>query len=334
MTQPPASRDDALRGLFAGKIAVLGGALGPMVRARRLEEADFRGRVLPEHPLSLKGNYDLLALTRPDLIEQIHADYFAAGADLVETHTFSSNALRLAAYRCEPFVREINLAAVACARRAAESAAKKLGRACFVVGAIGPVNPSDHHAVAHDRMVAAYAEQVEALLDGGADALRVDTALGGLASHPALVAIDQVRARRGNAARLPVMIRARLATHVAERSIAEFLASVGPTRPFVVGVHGTLDGDALRTWVQALARTADCHVACSFADGSGTRADLARTLGEFARNGWLNLVDGGHDATPAHIAALAAAVKGLAPRPLPQAARALRLSGLTPSAVA
>jgi 5-methyltetrahydrofolate--homocysteine methyltransferase len=144
-----------------------------------LSEADFRGERLQDHPHDLKGNNDLLALTRPEVIEKIHGDYFSAGADIVETNTFSSTSIAMADYKCEPFVREINLAAVACARRAADRAeAATPGRRCFVAGAIGPlnrtlsmspdVNRPDYRAVTWDEVVGAYSEQIHALLQGGA----------------------------------------------------------------------------------------------------------------------------------------------------------------------
>src|SRR5687767_7560870 len=136
-----AARADAFRTLFAARIAVLDGAMGSMIQTYKLEEPDFRGEQFKSHPHDLKGNNDLLSLTRPDVIEKIHADYFAAGADVVETNTFSSTSIAMADYRCEPWVRDINLAAVGCARRAAQRIETATpGHRCFVAGAIGPLN--------------------------------------------------------------------------------------------------------------------------------------------------------------------------------------------------
>src|SRR5262245_12057710 len=139
--KPPTDSAEAFRRLFAGRIVVLDGAMGSMIQTFKLEEPDFRGERFKSHPHDLKGNNDLLSITRPDVIEKIHGAYFAAGADVVETNTFSSTAIAMADYRCEPLVREINLAAVACARRAARQAETATpGRRCFVAGAIGPLN--------------------------------------------------------------------------------------------------------------------------------------------------------------------------------------------------
>ncbi|MBL9200504.1 MAG: homocysteine S-methyltransferase family protein [Opitutaceae bacterium] len=355
-SQSPARREDALRRLFAGKIVVLDGAMGSMIQTYKLEEADFRGTRFKDHPHDLQGNNDLLCLTRPDVIEKIHADYFAAGSDMVETNTFSSTAIGMADYKCEPFVRDINLAAVACARRAADAAQKKFNRPCFVAGAIGPlnrtlsmspdVNRPDFRAVTWDQVVAAYTEQIEALLDGGVDALLVETIFDTLNSKAALFAIEQVFDRRGDAARVPVMISVTITDAsgrtLSGQTIGAFYASIAHARPFSVGINCALGGEAMRPYVAELARLAACYTTCypnaglpnAFGGYDETPADMARVLGDFAQRGYVNMVGGCCGSTPAHIAAIAAAVQGLAPRALPQAARALRLSGLEPLAVA
>jgi 5-methyltetrahydrofolate--homocysteine methyltransferase len=354
--QPPASREDVLRRLFAGQIVVLDGAMGSMIQTYKLEEADFRGTRFKAHPHDLKGNNDLLSITRPDIIEQIHADYFAAGSDMVETNTFSSTSIAMADYQCEPLVREINLAAVACARRAAAVSEKKLGRPCFVAGAIGPlnrtlslspdVNRPDYRAVTWDQVVAAYTEQIEALLDGGVDALLVETIFDTLNCKAALFAIEQVFDARGAAARVPVMISVTITDAsgrtLSGQTIGAFYASIAHARPFSVGINCALGGEAMRPYVEELARLAACYTTCypnaglpnAFGGYDETPADMARVLGDFARRGFVNMVGGCCGSTPAHIAAIAQAVKGLAPRHLPQAAQALRLSGLEPLAVA
>lgn len=350
-------RDDAFRRLFAGRIVVLDGAMGSMIQTYNLGEADFRGERFRQHPHDLKGNNDLLALTRPDIIEQIHGDYFAAGSDLVETNTFSSTGIAMADYRCEPLVREINLAAAACARRAAATAeAATPGRRCFVAGAIGPlnrtlsmspdVNRPDYRAVTWDQVVATYTEQIEALLDGGVDALLVETIFDTLNSKAALFAIESVFDRRGAAARVPVMISVTITDAsgrtLSGQTIAAFYHSVEHARPFSVGINCALGGAAMRPYVEELAQLAGCYVSCypnaglpnAFGGYDETPEDMAGVLGEFAANGWVNLVGGCCGSTPAHIAAIARAVRGRAPRQLPAATRALRLSGLEPLAVA
>ena len=356
-TAQRSERREAFHRLFVAKIVVLDGAMGSMIQTFNLGEADFRGERFKSHPHDLKGNNDLLSITRPDIIESIHADYFAAGSDLVETNTFSSTSIGMADYKCEPFVREINLGAVACARRAAEKAeAATPGRKCFVAGASGPlnrtlsmspdVNRPDYRAVTWDQVVAAYTEQINALLDGGVDALLVETIFDTLNSKAALFAIEQVFDERGEAARVPVMISVTITDAsgrtLSGQTINAFYHSVAHAKPFSVGINCALGGDAMRPYVEELAKIAGCYTTCypnaglpnAFGGYDETPDDMARVLGEFAANGWVNLVGGCCGSTPAHIAAIAQAVRGRAPRMLPQAQRALRLSGLEPLAVA
>lgn len=351
----PHSADDLHR-LFATRIVVLDGAMGSMIQTFKLEEADFRGERFKSHPHDLKGNNDLLCLTRPDVIEKIHGDYFAAGADMVETNTFSSTSIAMADYHCEPLVREINLAAVACARRAANRSEAATGRRRFVAGAIGPlnrtlsmspdVNRPDYRAVTWDQVVAAYTEQINALLDGGVDALLVETIFDTLNSKAALFAIENVFDERGPGARVPVMISVTITDAsgrtLSGQTISAFYASVAHAKPFSVGINCALGGRAMRPYVEELARIAECYVTCypnaglpnAFGGYDETPADMAAVLGEFAAHGWLNMVGGCCGSTPAHIKAIAEAVRGRAPRMVPQAKAALRLSGLEPLAIA
>src|SRR5471032_1288900 len=200
--RPPDSLP-ALQALFKQRIVVLDGAMGSMIQTYKLEEPDFRGERFKAHPHDLQGNNDLLCLTRPDVIEGIHSQYFAAGADMVETNTFSSTTIGQADYKLESVVTELNLAAAAVARGAANKAeAATPGRRCFVAGAIGPlnrtlsmspdVNRPDYRAVTWDQVVAAYTEQINALLDGGVDALLVETIFDTLNAKAALFAIKTI----------------------------------------------------------------------------------------------------------------------------------------------
>ena len=351
------AREDTLRRLFASRIVVLDGAMGSMIQTFGLGEADFRGTAFAAHGHDLKGNNDLLALTRPDVIEKIHADYFAAGSDLVETNTFNSTSISQADYRLESAVRDINLAAVACARRAAARAeAATPGRTCFVAGAIGPlnrtlsmspdVNRPDFRAVTWDQVIAAYTEQIEALLDGGVDTLLVETIFDTLNAKAALFAVEEVFERRGPDSRVPVMVSVTITDAsgrtLSGQTIGAFYHSIAHANPFSVGINCALGGAAMRPYVGELAGLAGCWTSCypnaglpnAFGGYDETPADMAAVLREFAAAGWVNLVGGCCGSTPAHIAAIAAAVRGLAPRQLPAAARALRLSGLEPLAVA
>ncbi|MBI5692348.1 MAG: homocysteine S-methyltransferase family protein [Verrucomicrobia bacterium] len=352
-----AERADAFRRLFAARIAVLDGAMGSMIQTYKLAEADFRGSRFADHPHDLKGNNDLLCLTRPDVIEEIHRAYFAAGADIVETNTFSSTAIGMADYRCEPLVREINLAAVACARRAAAATeAATSGRRCFVAGAIGPlnrtlsmspdVNRPDFRAVTWEQVVQAYTEQIEALLDGGVDALLVETIFDTLNAKAALFAIESVFDQRAAEARVPVLVSVTITDAsgrtLSGQTIRAFYHSITHARPFCVGINCALGGAAMRPYVEELSQIAACYTSCypnaglpnAFGAYDETPEDMATVLGEFAAQGWVNLVGGCCGSTPAHIAAIAQAVRGRAPRMPPQAARALRLSGLEPLAIA
>ena len=351
----PPSSAAALRKLFEERIAVLDGAMGTMIQTYGLEEADFRGDRFKDHPHDLKGNNDLLSLTRPDIIERIHSDYFAAGADLVETNTFNSTSISQADYRTEALVPEINAAAAAAARRAARKAeAATPGRRCFVAGAIGPlnrtlsmspdVNRPDYRAVTWDQVVNAYLEQARALAAGGVDAILLETIFDTLNAKAALFALELLFDELG--ARLPVMISVTITDAsgrtLSGQTIAAFYASVAHANPFSVGINCALGGRQMRPYVEELSGIAGCYLSCypnaglpnAFGGYDETPADMAAVLGEFAENGWVNLVGGCCGSTPDHIAAIAAAVRGKTPRRLPSISPALRLSGLEPLVIA
>lgn len=326
-----------------------------MIQTYQLEENDFRGTRFLDHPHDLKGNNDLLALTRPDIVEKIHADYFAAGADMVETNTFSSTTIAQADYKLESIVTELNQAAVACARRAAQNAEVATpGRRCFVAGAIGPlnrtlsmspdVNRPDFRAVTWDQVVGSYTEQIRALIAAGVDTLLVETIFDTLNSKAALFAIEQVFDETG--VRIPVMISVTITDAsgrtLSGQTIGAFYHSIRHAKPFSVGVNCALGGAAMRPYVEELAAMAECYVTCypnaglpnAFGGYDETPADMASVIGEFARSGFVNMVGGCCGSTPAHIAAIAQAVRGLPSRPPAPASTSLRLSGLEPLLVA
>jgi 5-methyltetrahydrofolate--homocysteine methyltransferase len=349
---PPSSAVTGLRTLFNERIVILDGAMGSMIQTFKLQEADFRGERFKSHPHDLQGNNDLLSLTRPDIIEKIHCDYFAAGADMVETNTFNSTTISQADYHLEPIVRELNVAAVGCARRAADASAKKLGRPCFVAGAIGPlnrtlsmspdVNRPDYRAVSWEQVTAAYTEQVNALLDGGVDALLVETIFDTLNAKAALFAIETIFDERGDSSRVPVMISVTITDAsgrtLSGQTVAAFYNSVRHANPFSVGINCALGGAAMRPYVEELAAIANCYVTCypnaglpnAFGGYDESPADMAAVLGEFAASGFVNLVGGCCGSTPAHIAAIAEAVRGKKPRVIPPSEPAMQLSGLEP----
>ena len=345
----------ALRELFASRIAILDGAMGSMIQTYKLTEADFRGDRFAAHPHDLKGNNDLLCLTRPAVIEEIHGRYFAAGADIVETNSFNSTSISQADYQTESHVTEINRAAAQVARRAARAAeAATPGRRCFVAGAIGPlnrtlsmspdVNRPDFRAVTWAQVVAAYTEQARALLDGGVDALLVETIFDTLNAKAALFAIESIFDERGE--RVPVMLSATITDNsgrtLSGQTVTAFYHSVRHAQPFSVGLNCALDGRQMRPYVEELANLAECFVTSypnaglpnAFGAYDEHPADMAAVLADFARAGFVNLVGGCCGSTPDHIRAIAAAVRGIAPRRPVVATPALRLSGLEPLTVA
>jgi len=345
----------ALKNLFESRIAVLDGAMGSMVQTYKLQEKDFRGTQFADHPKDLQGNNDLLCLTRPDVIEGIHAAYFAAGADIVETNTFNSTTISQADYGLEAQVTALNLAAAAVARRAAQKAeAATPGRRCFVAGAIGPlnrtlslspdVNRPDYRAVSWEEVVTAYQQQARALIAGGVDALLIETIFDTQNAKAALFALEDVFAEAGR--RLPVMISVTITDAsgrtLSGQTINAFYHSIAHAKPFSVGINCALGGSAMRPYVEELARIADCYVTCypnaglpnAFGEYDESPADMAKVLGEFAANGWLNMVGGCCGSTPRHIAAIAEAVAKLPPRQPAPSRPELWLTGLEPVLVA
>jgi 5-methyltetrahydrofolate--homocysteine methyltransferase len=325
-----------------------------MVQQHRLEEADYRGQRFAAHGRDLKGNADVLVLTRPDIIEGIHRAYFDAGADVVETNTFSCTTLGQAEYGLEHLVRELNVEAVACARRAAKSAeAATPGRRCFVAGAIGPlnrtlslspdVNRPDYRAVTWEQVKTAYSEQIEALLDAHVDALLVETIFDTLNAKACLFAIDEVFAARGVS--VPVIVSVTITDAsgrtLSGQTLSAFYASIRHSQPFCVGLNCALGAKEMRPSLEDLAGQAECYVSCypnaglpnAFGGYDQTPQEMAAIVSEFARQGWLNMVGGCCGSTPEHIAAVAQAVKGCAPRSPLATSHAFRLSGLEPLTV-
>jgi 5-methyltetrahydrofolate--homocysteine methyltransferase len=345
---------DGLTALFAKRIVILDGAMGSMIQTYRLEERDFRGERFAQHPHDLKGDNDLLCLTRPDVVEEIQTAYFAAGADVVETNTFNATAISQADYQMQSQVREINLAAAAIARRAANKAeAATPGRRCFVAGALGPlnrtlsmspdVNRPDYRAVTWDQVVDAYTEQAQALLDGGVDAFLVETIFDTLNSKAAIFAIERVFENSGR--RVPVMISVTITDAsgrtLSGQTVEAFYNSIRHARPLSVGINCALGARQMRPYIEALSKVAECYVSCypnaglpnAFGGYDEKPEDMAEVLAEFADAGFLNLVGGCCGTTPAHISAIAKAVAGKTPRsPKPQSQN-LRLSGLEPLSV-
>jgi len=340
--------------LLAQRIAILDGAMGTMIQRHRLSEADYRGERFANHPKLLKGANDLLCLTRPDIIEGIHRHYLEAGADLIETNSFNAQRISLADYGLEPCVRDINLAAAACARRAVDAA----GRRAFVAGSIGPmsktlsisrdVNDPARREVTFDEVKASYIEQVEALIDGGVDVFLVETVFDTLNAKAALFAILEVFEARGiKEGSIPIMVSGTI-TDLSGRTLTgqtveAFATSVEHAPILTLGLNCALGPKEMNASLEALARCSPVYV--SVYPNAGlpdplsptgfpeTPETLAPQIRRWAERGWLNVVGGCCGTTPDHIRAIAEAVRGLAPRPLPHRPRATRLSGLEPLVV-
>ena len=342
-----------LERLAAERILVIDGAMGTMLQQHRFQEADFRGARFADWPRDLKGNNDLLSLTQPDAIRDIHAAYFAAGADIVETNTFSSTTIAMADYGMEALAYELNFESARLAREAADAAtARDPARPRFVAGAIGPtnrtasispdVNDPGYRAVTFDDLRIAYGEATRGLIDGGADILLVETIFDTLNAKAALFAIDEVFEEKG--IRLPVMISGTI-TDLSGRTLsgqtpAAFWYSVSHARPFSVGLNCALGAKEMRAHVAELARVADTLVSAypnaglpnEFGEYDESPEAMAALVGEFASAGLVNVVGGCCGTTPDHIRAIAEAVAGKAPRTIPRVERRLRLSGLEPFA--
>ena len=321
------------------RILVLDGAMGTMIQRHGLEESDYRGERFRDEPRDQRGNNDLLTLVRPDLIRDIHAAYLEAGADLVETNTFNSTSVSLADYGLEHLVGELNREAAALARAACDAAeARDPARPRFVVGVLGPtsrtaslspdVNRPGFRAITFDQLREAYREAADGLLNGGADVLMVETVFDTLNAKAALFAIAEAFDARG--ARVPVMVSGTI-TDASGRTLSgqtaeAFWYSVRHARPIAIGLNCALGAKDLRAHVDTLSRVADAHVSThpnaglpnAFGGYDETPGDMAGTLREFAEAGLLNLVGGCCGTTPEHIAAIAAAVAGLAPRRVPR----------------
>lgn len=345
-----------LRHLFAQRIAILDGAMGTMLQAHALTEADFRGERFKSHPHDLRGNNDLLCLTKPDIVEGVHYAYFEAGADMVETNTFNANRISQADYQTESVVAELNTAAAQLAIRAAQRAEEKYRRRCFVAGALGPlnrtlslspdVNRPDYRAVTWDEVVSAYLEQARALVVGGVDVLLIETIFDTLNCKAALFALGKLWEEVG--AHLPIFISVTITDQsgrtLSGQTTEAFYNSIRHAHPFCVGINCALGGAQMRPFVEELAKHAECPVSCypnaglpnAMGGYDETPEQTAAVLGEFAAEGWLNLVGGCCGTTPGHIAAIAKEVRKHNPRQLPHPLEAcpLRLSGLEPLTIA
>jgi 5-methyltetrahydrofolate--homocysteine methyltransferase len=337
--------------LLAKRILVLDGAMGTMVQRHQLTEADFRGARFKDHPKDLRGNNDVLVLTRPDVIAEIHRQYLEAGADIIETNTFSGTAIAQGDYALEPLVYELNLEGAKLARAACdEYIGRDPSRPRFVAGSIGPtnrilsispdVNNPAFRNMTFDALRDAFKEQARGLIDGGADLLLVETIVDTLNAKAAIVAIEEVYDERGtaNADRLPLMISVTITDRsgrtLSGQTIDAFWVSIAHAKPFSVGINCALGARDMRPYLAELARIADCYVSCypnaglpnAFGAYDEQAAETGGYLREFATSGFVNIVGGCCGTTPDHIQAIAEGVVGLPPRTWPHAPRTSHLT--------
>ena len=346
----PQRRSARLERLLTERILLLDGAMGTMIQRHRLTEADFRGERFRDWPVDVRGNSDLLGLTRPDLIAGIHREYLEAGADILETNTFTATTIAQADYRMERLARELNVAGAALARGVADEFEVRDGRPRFVAGVLGPLNRTlslspkvedpGYRAVEWAEVVAAYREAVEGLVEGGADLLLVETIFDTLNCKAALFAIEEAFA--AGTPRVPVMISATITDRsgrtLSGQTVEAFWNSVAHARPLSVGLNCALGAADLHQYVRELSRVAPCPVSThpnaglpnTFGGYDESPEYMAGMLRSFAAEGLVNIVGGCCGTTPDHIRAIADAVRGLPPRRAATPPPRLRLSGLEP----
>ncbi len=347
------NREDRIKSLFAllgQRIVLLDGAMGTMIQSYGLGEDDYRGDRFADWESDLKGNNDLLSITRPQLIREIHTAFLEAGADIIETNTFNANAPSMADYGMESLVSELNIAAARLARECADAHAEKVGTPRYVAGVLGPtnrtasispdVNDPGYRNIRFADLAATYEEAARALIEGGADFLMVETIFDTLNAKAAIFAIT--RAFEGTGVRLPVMISGTI-TDASGRTLSgqtpeAFWNSVRHIDPFMIGLNCALGAKDLRPYIDELSRVADTRVSAhpnaglpnEFGEYDESPEAMAEVIGEFAESRLVNLVGGCCGTTPAHIAALKQAVADSSPRAIPEIPARCRLSGLEP----
>ncbi|HSQ10095.1 MAG TPA: homocysteine S-methyltransferase family protein, partial [Burkholderiaceae bacterium] len=356
MTATSTSATEArLREVLARRILILDGAMGTMIQHYKLPEAGFRGERFAGHPVDLRGNNDLLVLTRPEIVRDIHEQYLDAGADIIETNTFGATSIAQDDYRLGHIAYEMNVAA---ARLAVEAAAKFTTPDWprYVAGALGPtpktasispdVNDPGARNVSFDQLVAAYGEQARGLLDGGVDLLLIETIFDTLNAKAAIFAVEAEFERRGERGlpRVPVMISGTVTDAsgriLSGQTVEAFWHSVRHARPLTVGLNCALGAALMRPYIEELAKIADTYV--SVYPNAGLPNPMSDTgfdetpeitsslLREFADAGFVNIAGGCCGTTPEHIRAIAQEIEGLTPRAVPSSDHTMKLSGLEP----
>ena len=331
-----------LEGILVDRIAILDGAYGTAIQARSLGDADYRGDRFRDHPRDLKGDPDLLNLTRPDVVEQIHRSYLDAGADIVTTNTFTATRIAQADYGLEDAVYEMNVAGARIARRACDA----MGSERFVAGSVGPtnqtlslsphVNDPAYRTLTFDQLLDAYVEQIRGLVDGGVDLLLIETIFDTLNAKAAIAAAGDA------APQIPLMVSVTITDRsgrtLSGQTIDAFWTSVAHAEPFSVGVNCALGAAEMRPYLEVLAREAPTYTSChpnaglpnAFGDYEERPETTARYLREYAESGLANILGGCCGTTAEHIRAIGAALDGLPPRRAPTPRRATSFAGLEP----
>jgi 5-methyltetrahydrofolate--homocysteine methyltransferase len=342
----------AFRAEAAKRVLITDGAFGTMIQTYKLQEADYRGAY--DLKLDQKGNNDLLVLTRRDVVDTITRQYLDAGSDIVSTNTFNANTISQEDYGAVHLVREMNLAAADIARKAADDYAARDGRPRFVAGAIGPtnktlslspdVNDPGYRAIEYDDLKDVYKDQTGALLDGGVDFILIETVFDTLNCKAAIMAVKEVEEERGQ--EIPVMISMTVTDmsgrNLSGHSVEAFWSSVRHSRPLTVGLNCAFGADLLRPHVQVISQIADALVMvypnAGLPNDLGAYDEMPETTGGFIRQwaeqGLVNVVGGCCGSTPPHIAAMAQAVQGFAPRQVPGNKPIMKLAGLDPFVMA
>ncbi len=345
------ARLQALQQALQQRILVLDGGMGTMIQSYRLEEEDYRGKRFADWPSDVKGNNDLLILTRPDVIGAIEKEYLDAGADILETNTFNATQVSQADYGMEALVYELNVEGARLARQVADAKTLETpDKPRFVAGVLGPtsrtcslspdVNNPGYRNVTFDELVENYTEATKGLIEGGADMILIETIFDTLNAKAAIFAVQGVFDELGF--ELPIMISGTI-TDASGRTLSgqtteAFWNSVRHAKPISVGLNCALGASELRPYLEELSNKAETHVSAhpnaglpnEFGEYDEAPAEMAKVVEEFAQSGFLNIVGGCCGTTPAHIKAIANAVAPYAPRPIPEIPKACRLSGLEP----
>lgn len=324
-----------IRDLLNERILIIDGAMGTMIQRHKLNEADYRGERFKDWPSDLKGNNDLLSLTQPQIITGIHKEYLDAGADIIETNTFSSTSIAMADYGMQSLAYELNVAAAKCAREAI----KQSGKTAWVAGAIGPLNKTlslspdvnnpGYRAVTFDQVVDAYYEQVKGLVDGGVDLLLIETIFDTLNAKAAIFAIKKYFRENPAADKKEIMISGTI-TDASGRTLSgqtleAFYTSVMHARPLSVGLNCALGAKEMRPHIEELSQIASGYVSAypnaglpnAMGEYDESPEDTGHHLEEWAKEGFVNIVGGCCGTTPDHIRHIADQVKGIKPRQLP-----------------